>query len=80
MPKYFMHLRDGTDEVLDPEGVMLPEEAVVGAALMAARDCMAGDIRDGRVDLGYRIDVHADDGSVVHSVSFGEAVEFVRRD
>jgi hypothetical protein len=80
MPKYFMHLRDGTDETLDPEGVMLPEEAVAGAALMAARDCMAGEILNGRVDLGYRIDVHAEDGSVVHSLTFAEAVEFVRHE
>jgi hypothetical protein len=78
MPKYFMHLRDGSDEVLDPEGIILPADGVVGAALLAARDCMAGDIKEGRVDLGFRIDVHADDGSVVHSVRFADAVEFVR--
>jgi len=78
MPKYFMHLRDGSDEVLDPEGVILPEDAVIGAALMAARDCMAGEVKDGRVDLGYRVDVHAEDGAVVHSLSFADAVEFVR--
>jgi len=45
---------------------------------MAARDCMAGEVKDGRVDLGYRVDVHAEDGAVVHSLSFADAVEFVR--
>ena len=77
MPRYFMHLRDSTDEVLDPEGIEMPPEAVPGAALMAARDCIAGDVKIGRLDLRYRIDVHAEDGAIVHTLSFADAVEIV---
>jgi hypothetical protein len=77
MPKYFLHLRDSTDEVLDPEGIELPTEAVPGAALIAARDCMAGDVKDGQLDLRYRIDVHDDSGELVHSLPFPDAVEIV---
>lgn len=72
---YFFHLRDGTDEVLDPEGVELRPEALAGVALMQARDCMAADVKAGRLDLRYRIDVHEEDGKLVHSLSFGDAVE-----
>ncbi|HEY0627559.1 MAG TPA: hypothetical protein VGD10_12645 [Allosphingosinicella sp.] len=43
MPRYYLHLRDGTDEVLDPEGLEMPPDAVPGIALAAARDCMAED-------------------------------------
>jgi hypothetical protein len=76
MPRYFLHLRDSKDEVLDPEGVLMPPEAVVGAALAAARDCMAEDVRQGLLDLHYRIDVHDENGEIVHSLPFDSALEF----
>jgi hypothetical protein len=41
------------------------------------RDCMAGDIKDGLLDLRYRIDVHEDAGELVHSLPFPQAVEVV---
>ena len=75
MPRYFLHLRDGSDELLDPEGLILPEEAVEGAALLAARDCMAADVRQGRLDLKYRIDVHAESGEIVLTLPFADALE-----
>jgi len=75
-----MHLRDGSDEILDPEGVIIAEEAVPGAALTAARDCMAGDLRRGRIEFKYRIDVEDEAGTVVHSLDFADAVEIVRVD
>lgn len=45
---------------------------------MAARDCIAGDVRTGRVDLRYRIDVHDDAGEIVHALPFASAVEIVK--
>jgi hypothetical protein len=77
MPRYFFHLRDGVDTVLDPEGVEMPADAVTGAALLQARDCIAGDVKGGRIDLHCHIDVHAEDGKLVHSLSFADAVEVV---
>ena len=75
MPKYFMHLREGTDDVLDEDGVVMLAEAVAGAALLAARDCIAGDVRNGLIDLKYRIDVHDEQGAVFHTLLFKDAVE-----
>jgi hypothetical protein len=75
MPKFFFHLRDGTDEMLDHEGVSVPLEAVTGAALLQARDCIAGDVKSGRLDLHYRIDVQDEAGRVVHTVKFVDALE-----
>ena len=77
MTRYFFHLRDRKDGVLDPEGIDLPSDAIAGAALMAARDCMAGDVMRGKLDLRYRIDVHDGDGSLVQSVPFVDALEVV---
>jgi hypothetical protein len=72
-----MHLVDSTDILLDPEGIELQPEAVAPKALAAARDCIAGDVRDGNVDLRYRIDVQDENGKVIHSLPFADAVEIV---
>ncbi|HEX4692981.1 DUF6894 family protein [Sphingomonas sp.] len=77
MPKFFMHLRDGTDEVLDHDGIEMPFESVAQAALKAARDCISGDVLEGRVELKYRIDVHDEDGDIVHTLPFSSAVAIV---
>jgi len=74
MARYFLHLRDGHDELLDPDGIEAAEDAISGLALQSARDCMARDIESGRLDLHYRIDVHNEAGELVHSVSFKDAV------
>ena len=75
MPRYFMHLRDGVDELIDPEGIEMPQEAVVGQALRAARDCIAADVHRGKIELHHRIDVHDELGEKVHSLTFKDAVE-----
>ena len=77
MRRYFMHLIDSTDMLLDPDGLELPAEAVACTALRAARDCMAGDVHNGRLDLRCRIHVHDDTGEVVHQLAFHDAVEIL---
>ncbi len=74
MPRYFVHLRDQTDELLDPDGVIMPEEAVANAALTIARDCMGHDLRSGRLELKYRLDVENEGGEIVHTLQFSDAV------
>lgn len=77
VPHYFMHLIDSTDALLDPDGIEMPADAVERATLRAARDCMAGDVQRGQLDLRYRIDVHDDTGGIVHRLPFTDAVEVV---
>jgi hypothetical protein len=77
MARYFLHLRNGIEEILDPEGVEMPADGVAGAALMAARDCIAGDVKKGRLHLHCRIDVHAENGEIVHSLTFADAFDVV---
>ena len=75
MPRYFMHLIDSTDVLFDPDGTEMPRDAVERAVLRAARDCMAGDVHNGRLDLRYRIEVHDERGTVVHRLMFPDAVQ-----
>lgn len=79
MPRYYMHLVDGEDRTLDPDGVEMPAEAIAGVALDQARDCMAGDVKNGRLDFGYRIDVHDESSKLVHSLPFKQALQIINR-
>ncbi len=73
-----MHLRDGTDELLDPEGVELNDlESVRQKVMTAARDILAGDLRNGIVDLRYRIDAENDLGAIVYTLAFKHAFSII---
>jgi hypothetical protein len=76
--KYFMHLRNSTDELLDPEGVDLKDlEAVRQNVMAAARDILASDLRNGVVDLRFRIDAENDLGAVVYTLPFTHAFSII---
>jgi hypothetical protein len=77
MPRYYMHLVDSVDMLLDPDGIEATFEAIPAKALASARDCIAGDVRNGRVDLRYRIDVHDENDRIVHRLLFADAVELL---
>jgi hypothetical protein len=77
MPRYFFHLIGGDHRVLDLEGVNLDSEAVERYALMNARDCIAGDVADGRLDLRSSLEVRDEDGKVVHRLLFADAVKMM---
>jgi hypothetical protein len=76
--RYFMHLRDGTEQILDPEGLEFPNiEAMRKAVLVSARDLMTGDIREGVMDLRFRIDVEDEDGAIIYTLPFKHAVNII---
>jgi hypothetical protein len=78
MARYFMHLRNGADELLDSEGVELNDiDAVRKNVMAAARDIIAGDLRSGVVDLRYRIDAEKAGGEIVYSLAFKHAFRIV---
>ena len=79
MVRYYFHLRDGEDLLLDPEGQELPSlDAVRKVTLASARSIISNDVRGGRVDLTCHVDVEDASGAIVHSLPFEDAVEFVR--
>ena len=78
MARYFMHLRDGTEQLLDPEGMEYPSlDAVRKATLVTARDLMTGDIRAGVLDFRFRIDVETESGEIIYTLSFKHAVNII---
>ena len=81
MARYFMHLRDGTDELLDAEGQEFASlNALRDAVLFTARDLLTGDMRDGVLDLRFRIDAHNEAGTIVHTLPFKHAFNIIPED
>ena len=80
MPRYFLHLRDGTDEVLDPDGLMFDDEGRLRKAVVQnARDILCGEIRsEGLIDLRPRIDAEDEAGNIVYSLPFADAVSVIQ--
>jgi hypothetical protein len=74
MARHFLHLVDGEDVLLDPEGVEASADEVRQIALRSARDCIAGDVLTGTIDLTDRIEVHDAAGTVVHTLPFKDVV------
>jgi hypothetical protein len=73
-----MHLRDGTEQILDPEGLEYPSvEALRKAVLIAARDLMTGDIREGVLDFRFRIDAEDESGVIIYSLPFKHAINII---
>jgi hypothetical protein len=78
MAKYFMHLRDGTEELLDPEGMEFETlDEMRKAVLVTVRDLMAGDMRAGVLDLRFRIDAEDGDGTIVYTLPFKHGVTII---
>ena len=78
MARYYMHLRDGTEQILDPEGLEYPSvEALRKAVLISARDLMTGDVREGVIDFRFRIDAEDESGAIIYSLPFRHAVNII---
>jgi hypothetical protein len=81
MARYFFHLRDGQDVLLDPDGIDLPDPVtIVAKALAAARSILSADALEGRLQLDLRIDVEDEGGSLVHRLAFADAIAIVPAD
>jgi len=81
MARYYFHLRDGEDVLLDPEGRELNHPgAYEQMALNEARAILSDEARGGRMVLGQRIDVEDEAGDLVHRLRFADAIEIVPAD
>ena len=75
MPRYFFNLYDDLI-VLDEEGVELPNPAAARLnALIGARDVIAAQVKHGYFVLSHWIDVTDEQGDLVLTVRFGDAVD-----
>lgn len=76
MARYFFHLRDGQDLLIDPEGREIPDRAhIAKIVLKEARSMMSQDMLQGRLRLDQSIDVIDEAGVLVHHLSFRDAVK-----
>lgn len=75
MPRYYFHLRNEFDAE-DEEGLELPDLAAARlSAMEAARELCCADIKQGWLNLDYRIDVANEQGDLVLTVTFREAFD-----
>lgn len=78
MARFYFHLRDDFDVLLDPEGRELADSHVVPAiALEEARSIISDDALGGKIMLDQRIDVVGEAGQLIYSLSFEKAVTVV---
>jgi len=76
-----MQLRDGTEQMLDPEGIEYADmDELRKKVLLAVRDLISGDVKGGLIDLRFRIDAEDREGVIVYTLGFAEAVRIVPDD
>jgi len=76
-----MQLRDGTEQMLDPEGIEYADmDELRKKVLIAVRDLISGDVKGGLIDLRFRIDAEDREGVIVYTLGFAEAVRIVPDD
>jgi hypothetical protein len=75
MARYYFHLHNDV-ECRDEIGQDFPTlNAAVGQATEYAREMAAASVKElGRIVLHHRIDLEDESGAIVHTVTFGEAV------
>ncbi len=75
MPRYYFHLHDGAELLVDHEGADLPNiGAVIRSALEQARSLLSADVTVGALDLRLFIEVTDGNGAVVHALQFQDAL------
>jgi len=73
--RYFFHLCDGHDTLIDPEGREIDDFSMVrDMTLREARGMISQDAIGGRIMLDQHIEVRNADGKLVHQLSFRDAV------
>ena len=81
MARYFLQLRDGTEHMLDPEGIEYADMDVLKKkVLIAVRDLISEDVKGGVIDLRFRIDAEDRNGVIVYTLGFAEAVKIIPDD
>ena len=75
MSRYFFHLCDGHDTLIDPEGREIGDFSMIShMTLREARGMISQDAIGGRIMLDQHIEVRNADGKLVHQLSFRDAV------
>lgn len=77
--RYFFHLRDGGERLLDPQGAVIDDPAQIPPmALKEARTLISQEALEGEINLGQRIEVEDGAGRLIHSLQFTDAVRILK--
>lgn len=80
VPRYFLHICNGTGFVEDDEGLELPDrEAARHAAMEGLRDITASELRAGQLNMASFIEIEDESGRHVMTIHFVEAVSISTR-
>jgi len=80
LSRYYFHLADGHDALIDPDGREVADPQQIGAlALHEARAMISHDALAGRIVLDQYIEVRNEAGKLVHQLSFHDAVTITDR-
>lgn len=75
MPRFFLHLRDSTGSLDDPDGVECADlDAARLEAVHGARSIIADDALSGAIDLSGRIEIANEAGEFLLAVAFSDVV------
>lgn len=75
MPRYFFHLKDGHDRLIDEVGRLIDDPAQIDTiALKEARALIAEEAKEGSINLNQRLEVFDEGGSMVRVMQFRDAV------
>ena len=81
MARYYMQLRDGTEQLLDPDGIEYADmDALRKKVLIAVRELISEDAKSGIIDLRFRIDAEDREGVIVYTLDFAHAVNIIPDD
>jgi hypothetical protein len=76
--RYYLQLRDGTEQLLDPEGIEYADiDVLKKKVLVAVRELISEDVKGGVIDLRFRIDAEDRDGVIVYTLDFSDAVNII---
>jgi hypothetical protein len=76
--RYYMQLRDGSEQMLDPDGIEYADlDELKKKVLIAVRELISEDVKGGLIDLRFRIDAEDHEGTIVYTLAFAQAVNII---
>jgi hypothetical protein len=80
VPLYFFHVHNSIGFVEDEEGRELPDlETARAEGLKGVRSILAEDVSKGHLDLGGRLEVIDEQGRLVLTIAFADALDLSRQ-
>jgi hypothetical protein len=78
VPLFHLNVFDSAGDALDEEGQELADlEAAHAEAIRGIRSLLGSELSEGRMDLAGRIEIADDDGRLLQTIAFRDAVKIV---